>query len=104
MTSVAPTRTATPGILDFPAIAAAASGNRTINGSKAQFEIGADLKAKVEGIENEDILKAVNSQLWEVAIHRVRRSFEQTHGENTFTAGDTNDVGTEVLVGGKGAG
>ena len=36
--------------------------------------------------------------------HRVRRSFEQTHGENTFTAGDTNDVGTEVLVGGKGAG
>ena len=71
---------------------------------EGQFAIGADLKAKVEGIENEDILKAVNSQLWEVAIHRVRRSFDQTHGENTFTAGDTNDVGTEVLVGGKGQG
>ena len=76
-------------------------GDQRVEGT---FEIGADLKAKVEGIENEEILKGVNSQLWEVAIHRVRRSFEQTHGENTFTAGDTNEVGTEVLVGGKGAG
>ena len=71
---------------------------------EGRFEIGSDLKAKVEGIDDETVLKAVNSQLWEVAIHRVRRSFEQTHGENTFTAGDTDAVGTEVLVGGKGEG
>ncbi len=71
---------------------------------EGHFEIGADLKAKVEGIEDEQVLKAINSQLWEVAIHRVRRSFEQTHGENTFTAGDTDAVGTEVLLGGKGEG
>ncbi len=71
---------------------------------EGRFEIGADLKAKVEGIDDEQVLKAINSQLWEVAIHRVRRSFEQTHGENTFTAGDTDAVGTEVLVGGKGEG
>jgi hypothetical protein len=48
--------------------------------------------------------KAVASQLWEVAIHRVRRPFEQTHAANTFTAGDTDVVGTEVIVGGKGQG
>ena len=71
---------------------------------EGRFEIGADLKAKVEGIEDEAVLKAISSQLWEVAIHRVRRSFEQTHGENTFTAGDTDAVGTEVIVGGKGEG
>ena len=71
---------------------------------EGRFEIGADLKAKVEGIEDEAVLKAINSQLWEVAIHRVRRSFEQTHGENTFTAGESDDVGTEVIVGGKGQG
>ena len=53
-------------------------GDQRVEGT---FEIGADLKAKVDGIENEEILKAVNSQLWEVAIHRVRRSFQQTHGE-----------------------
>jgi hypothetical protein len=68
------------------------------------FQVGADLKAQVEGIADEPVHKAVASQLWEVAIHRVRRSFEQTHGENTFTAGDTDAVGTEVIVGGKGAG
>ena len=76
-------------------------GDQRVEGS---FQVGADLKAQVEGIDNEEIHKAVASQLWEVAIHRVRRSFEQTHGENTFTAGDTDAVGTEVIVGGKNAG
>ncbi len=68
------------------------------------FKVGADLKAQVEGIEDADVHKALAAQLWEVAIHRVRRPCEQTHGENTFTAGDTDDVGTEVIVGGKGEG
>ena len=76
-------------------------GEQRVEGS---FQVGADLKAQVEGISDEEIHKAVASQLWEVAIHRVRRSFEQTHGENTFTAGDTDAVGTEVIVGGKNAG
>ena len=75
--------------------------DRRMEGS---FTVGADLKAQVEGIDDPEVHKAVASQLWEVAIHRVRRSFEQTHGENTFTAGDTDAVGTEVIVGGKGAG
>jgi hypothetical protein len=74
---------------------------RTVEGT---FTVGADLKATVEGIDDPEVQKAMASQLWEVAIHRVRRSFEQTHGENTFTAGDTDAVGTEVLVGGKNAG
>jgi hypothetical protein len=76
-------------------------GDQRVEGT---FTVGADLKAQVEGIENEEIHKAIASQLWEVCIHRVRRSFEQTHGENTFTAGDTDAVGTEVIVGGKNTG
>jgi hypothetical protein len=76
-------------------------GDQRVEG---RFQVGADLKAQVEGIADEEVHKAVASQLWEVAIHRVRRSFEQTHGENTFTAGDTDAVGTEVIVGGKNAG
>ena len=74
---------------------------RRLEGS---FRVGADLKASVEGIEDEAVHKEIAGQLWEVAIHRVRRSFDQTHGENTFTAGDTDAVGLEVIVGGKGAG
>ncbi|MCT0212505.1 DUF3386 domain-containing protein [Synechococcus sp. CS-1324] len=76
-------------------------GDRRVEGS---FTVGADLKAKVEGIDDAEITKAIASQLWEVCIHRVRRSFEQTHGENTFTAGDTDAVGVEVIVGGKNSG
>lgn len=76
-------------------------GDRIVEGS---FTLGADLKASVEGIDDAEVQKALASQLWEVAIHRVRRSFEQIHGENTFTAGDTDAVGTEVIVGGKNAG
>jgi len=71
---------------------------------EGQFKVGADLKATVEGVDDAEVQKAMASQLWEVAIHRVRRSFEQTHGANTFTAGETDDVGTEVIVGGKNKG
>ncbi len=74
---------------------------RRLEGS---FRVGADLKASVEGIEDEAVHKEIAGQLWEVAIHRVRRSFDQTHGENTFTAGDTDGVGLEVIMGGKAAG
>lgn len=76
-------------------------GGRLVEGT---FTVGADLKATVAGIDDPEVHKAMASQLWEVAIHRVRRSFEQTHGENTFSAGDTDAVGTEVIVGGKNAG
>ena len=80
---------------------AAGEPARRLEGS---FQVGADLKAQVEGIDDPEVHKAIASQLWEVAIHRVRRSFEQTHSENTFSAGDTDAVGTEVIVGGKNAG
>ena len=76
-------------------------GKREVKGS---FYIGEDLKACVNEIDDKEIYKAICSQLWEVAIHRVRRSFEQTHGNNTFTLGDTNEIGSEILVGGKNKG
>jgi len=71
---------------------------------KGNFCLGQDLKATVNEIDDEKIHKAISSQLWEVAIHRVRRSFEQTHSKNTFTLGNTNEIGSEVIVGGKNEG
>jgi len=76
-------------------------GTREIKGT---FILGQDLKALVNGIDDKHINKAISSQLWEVAIHRVRRSFEQTHGKNSFTFGDTNEIGSEIIVGGKNKG
>ena len=71
---------------------------------KGSFCLGQDLKATVKEIDDEEMHKAISSQLWEVAIHRVRRSFTQTHGQNTFTYGDTNEIGSEIIVGGKNEG
>ena len=90
-----------PGFGGYSGTCVWSQGDQRVEG---RFSIGKDLKASVEGIEDETVLKAVHSQLWEVAIHRVRRAFEQTHSENTFTAGETDAVGTEVIVGGKGEG
>ena len=86
---------------DFPGYEGRCSwtnGEREIKGS---FYLGQDLKATVKEIDDEEMHKAISSQLWEVAIHRVRRSFTQTHGQNTFTYGDINEIGSEIIVGGK---
>ncbi len=71
---------------------------------KGNFFLTSDLKTKVRDIKDDKITKLISSQLWEVAIHRVKRSFEDVHGGNTFTSGDVNHVGLEVLVGGQSKG
>jgi hypothetical protein len=62
-------------------------------------------KGEITGIDNEDVAKIVSGQLWEIAIHRVRRPFEKTHAGNSFSFGETKANGAvEVLMGGKSAG
>ena len=90
-----------PNFLGYAGDCSWTDGQREIKGS---FTLGQDLKAIVKGIDDEKINKAISSQLWEVAIHRVRRSFQQTHGKNTFTLGEQNELGEEVIVGGKNEG
>ncbi len=78
------------------------TGDRQFQG---QARVSPDLKGSVSGIDDESAAKAISNQLWEVAIHRIRRPFEQTHSENTFSYGETDDTGAvEILVGGKGEG
>ncbi|MTJ51206.1 DUF3386 domain-containing protein [Anabaena sp. UHCC 0253] len=70
-----------------------------------QVRIDANLKAEVLNVEDEAAKKAIHGQAWETSIHRVRRSFTQTHGANTFTSGNTDATGAvEILVGGKAEG
>ncbi len=76
-------------------------GEKFVEGT---FKLGADFQSKVYGIEDEICRKLLESQLWEVSIHRIRRSFEQVHGKNTFISGDNNDIGMEIIVGGKSSG
>ncbi len=78
------------------------NGDRTVSG---KVTVSADLKPSVEGVTDEADVKAIHGQLFEVAIHRVRRSFEQTHGQNSFRYGEVRPDGSqEILLGGKAEG
>ena len=68
------------------------------------FQISDQFQTYIQGCANNEINDLVTSQLWEVAIHRVRRAFLDVHGKNTFIYGEIDELGTEVLVGGKNEG
>jgi hypothetical protein len=90
---------------NFPGYTAQVSyrdGDRPYQG---EVRVGADLKSSVSGIDDEAARKAIEGQLFEVAIHRIRRSFEETHGKNSFHFGKTDAEGrVEILMGGKAEG
>lgn len=64
-----------------------------------------NLSAEVVGIDDEEARNSVIGQLREVAIHRVRRTFAETHSKNSFSYGETDDTGAvTILMGGKSEG
>ncbi len=68
---------------------------------KGHVQVNPDMTFEVFNIQDEAAQRLVKSQLWEMTIHRVSRSFEDTHGDNTFEFGATDDTGAvEILVGG----
>jgi hypothetical protein len=71
-------------------------GDRVLTGT---IVVKANLSAEVKGIEDEEARKSIIGQLREVAIHRVRRTFTETHGMNTFAYGETDATGAiEILM------
>ncbi|BAZ65625.1 MAG: DUF3386 domain-containing protein [Pelatocladus maniniholoensis HA4357-MV3] len=70
-----------------------------------KIRVSANLKAEVLEVEDEQAKQAINNQAWEIAIHRVRRTFEETHSANNFSYGDTDETGAvEIIVAGKSTG
>lgn len=70
-----------------------------------KVKINANFNFEVKDVTDEDCLQAIKNQLWEITIHRVNHSFDKTHGENTFSFGNTDNSGVvEILIGGKGSG
>jgi hypothetical protein len=77
-------------------------GDQTFQGTA---RVNADLSAEVFGIADDQAHKVVKNQLWEVAIHRVSRPFDQVHGNNTFAVeGTAADGAVKIAVGGKAEG
>ncbi|RZM75291.1 DUF3386 domain-containing protein [Leptolyngbya iicbica] len=66
-----------------------------------RVQVNPDMTFEVLDIQDEAARRLVKSQLWEMTIHRANRSFEESHGDNTFDLGSTDDHGAiEILVGG----
>ncbi|XTZ19755.1 MAG: DUF3386 domain-containing protein [cyanobacterium endosymbiont of Rhopalodia fuxianensis] len=70
-----------------------------------KVRVNQNLSAEVLNVDELEIKKELHHQLWEIAIHRIRRAFEDIHGQNTFTYEGIDDTGAvELLVGGKSEG
>ena len=70
--------------------------DKVLNGT---IVVKANLSAEVIGVEDEEARNSIIGQLREVAIHRVRRTFAETHSKNTFSYGETDATGAiEILM------
>ncbi|GAB4353091.1 MAG: DUF3386 domain-containing protein [Cyanophyceae cyanobacterium] len=77
-------------------------GDETFRGT---VDIAADLKLTIEGIDHPEVQKTLEAQLRDITVHRVRRPFEASHGENEFAYGETDETGAvEIQVSGKAMG
>ncbi len=66
-----------------------------------QVQINPDYSVEVHGIADEKVTESVYTQLRDVVTHRKRKSFDEAHGKNSFSLGDTDSTGAvEILVSG----
>jgi Protein of unknown function (DUF3386) len=84
---------------NFPGYTAAVKFQQGDDIFTGNIVVKSNLSAEVTGIENEEARKSIIGQLREVAIHRVRRTFAETHSMNTFAYGETDATGAiEILM------
>ncbi|MBW4682691.1 MAG: DUF3386 domain-containing protein [Microcoleus vaginatus WJT46-NPBG5] len=64
-----------------------------------KIAIKPDMSVEVTGIEDDEVKQSVYTQLRDIVTHRKRSNFEQSHGKNTFSAGEADNTGAlEILV------
>ena len=68
---------------------------------QGDFTIEKNFQPNVQNIEEKEIVKKISSQLFEVVIHRVRKSFEDIHSKNEFHFLRQSEKGIEMKVSGK---
>ena len=66
-----------------------------------KFAVHKDFKTEIQRIEDENIVKSISSQLFEVTIHRVKRDFKTIHSNNNFKFLNDSVKGIEMQVSGK---
>ena len=68
---------------------------------EGSFVLGKDFKPVVQKIDDDEIVKSIGSQLFEVSIHRVKRDFQTLHSQNKFKLLKSSENGIEMEVSGK---
>ena len=68
---------------------------------EGSFSLGKNLKPDIRDINDVGITKSISSQLFEVAIHRVKRDFQSLHSQNHFHLIKSSESGVEMKVSGK---
>ncbi len=68
---------------------------------EGKFVLWKDFKTEIQNIYDQEIVKSISSQLFEVSIHRVKRKFTEIHSKNNFKLIKDSDSGVEIIVSGK---
>ena len=71
---------------------------------EGDFILGSNFKPEIKNISDNEIVKGLSSQLFEVAIHRVKREFNEIHKNNNFKFLKESEKGLEIQVSGKNEG
>ena len=74
------------------------------NAIQGDFNLDSSFKAQIINISDNNIVKRISSQLFEVAIHRVKREFTEVHKKNNFKFLGVSDKGMKIEVLGKNEG
>ncbi|WP_448597147.1 DUF3386 domain-containing protein [Thermoleptolyngbya sp.] len=86
---------------DFPGFTADVTLNQGGETYTGKVRVNADLSYEVVELSDEAVRESLQGMLWEIVTHRKRNSFEQAHGKNRFSLGNTDDTGAvEILVSG----
>ncbi len=72
--------------------------------TKGEFILDSNFKPKIINILDKNIVKGISSQLFEVAIHRVKREFTEVHKNNNFKFLGESKKGLTIEVIGKNEG
>mgnify|MGYP001325344392 CR=1 FL=1 len=65
---------------------------------EGEFFLDSNFKPKIINISDDEIIKRISSQLFEVAIHRVKREFIEVHKNNNFKFLEECEKGTRIEV------
>ena len=71
---------------------------------EGDFILDSSFRPQIKNISDNKIIKRISSQLFEVAIHRVKREFSEVHKNNNFKFLEKSNRGIKIEVSGKSEG